>query len=91
MPEEKKEPQPGDIYELKHGPFRSQWTVVEVTDRGAVLTYKPQSVHFVGFDRPITAPDGTQLTFGYGQDFVGRAHFDTLTQTGRFLGHTPVE
>jgi hypothetical protein len=90
MPEEKKEPEVGDIVALRHGPFVSSWRVVTVTGRGARLEYDGH-VGFMGFKNPLHAPDGLQLTVDSKQEFVGRAHFASLSTYQAFIGNNPVE
>lgn len=63
----------GDVIEEKWGPYLAKATVVAITDRGAVLEYDYNAV-LVGFDQPITAPDGTLLAEA-DQGFKGRAHW----------------
>lgn len=66
----------GDQVAEQFGPYRAVATVVEVTDRGAVLEF-PSSAVFTGFPQATFAPDGTQLTHDRTHGFLGRAHWST--------------
>lgn len=67
----------GDRADLQHGPFRAIWEVIEVKEAGAVFSYVGP-VRYVGFEHPITAPNGEQMTYTPRDNFVGRAHWPTL-------------
>ena len=67
----------GDRVSQRFGPFDSVWEVTEVNDRGAVLNYTGPVV-YVGYDIPMAAPDGTQLTQTPREGFVGRALWDNV-------------
>jgi hypothetical protein len=64
----------GDVLQLEHGPFTSDWKVVEIGEHGAILEYRGL-VHLTGFKRLIAAPNGTVLTKSLNQEWIGRAHF----------------
>jgi hypothetical protein len=64
----------GDVLQLEHGPFTSDWKVVQIKEHGAVLEFAGM-VFLTGFKRPITAPNGVQLTDTVYQEWLGRAHF----------------
>lgn len=70
----------GDEIEERFGPYRAFATVVEINERGAVLEYRFLA-HLVGFDNPITAPDGTPLTTDRAHGFLGRAHWAGVNRT----------
>lgn len=64
----------GDKIVVDFGPYLASATVVNVTDRGAVLEYADDAKLHTAMLREVTAPDGTVLAAeGFG--FVGKAHF----------------
>lgn len=67
----------GDKAELRHGPFKSVWEVTDINEHGAVLTYIGP-VHYVGFEKPEVAPNGTQLTFTPRDTWIGKAHWPSV-------------
>ncbi len=67
----------GDEIVQKYGPYRVTATVIEVNERGAVLSL-PFNAVLEGFDEIVTAPDGTALTADLAHDFLGRAHFGAV-------------
>ncbi len=73
-------PEVGDTVSRQHGPFQSIWEVYEVKPNGVILSYVGPVV-YVGFDHPISAPNGTQLTFSPREDWCGRAHYSSLQYT----------
>jgi hypothetical protein len=65
----------GDVIELRHGPFASDWRVVSIGERGAVLEIETPPV-FVGFSRLLHAPfDSVPLTSTTSQEFLVKTHF----------------
>ena len=76
----------GDILRLKHGPFTSDWKVVEIKEHGAVLEFVGM-IQFAGFRHLISAPNGKMLTHSTNQEWLGRSHFASVRRTASFPGH----
>lgn len=65
----------GDRLRLHFGPFEATGEVVEIIDAGARIDVNDDAV-LVGYPEPVsTAPNGTVLTEGAKQTFLGRAHW----------------
>lgn len=64
----------GDKLWLRHPPFRALWTVIKITEHGAVLEYAGQ-VEFTGYGTTQTADNGTVLTTDPDHAWLGKAHW----------------
>lgn len=76
----------GDVLQLIHGPFTSDWKVVEIAEHGAILEYDG-GLQLTGFEHLLTAPNGTELTRKLGQEFIGRSHWASAIRRN-WPGHT---
>ena len=65
----------GDVLQLMHGPFLSDWRVVEIKEHGAILERAGGPVELIGFGRLLEAPGGRTLTNTPRQEWLGRAGF----------------